>query len=111
MRPLCKCGIRPRAVNYKKQGQIFYRSLCEICMSRGLYAGIPRWHRAGYKMKSVCDRCGYRSEVQDIFRVYHVDGDLNNCRFSNLKTVCANCRVLLSREKSGWRQGDLIADY
>ena len=27
MRPLCKCGLRPRAVNYKKNNKTYYRSL------------------------------------------------------------------------------------
>jgi len=110
MRPLCKCGQRPRAVNYKKQGKIYYRKLCDICMSRGLYHGIPRWHRAGYIKKLQCDKCGIRSQHPEIFQVFHVDGNLDNCRFSNLKTVCCNCSRILAKEGISWRQGDLIAD-
>ena len=111
MRPLCKCGVRPRAINYKKGNRTYYRSLCEVCMAHGLYHGIPRWARAGYKMKTVCDRCGFKSPHREVFRVFHVDGNLDNCRFTNLKTVCANCAQVLSKEGVAWRQGDLIADY
>ena len=111
MRPLCKCGLRPRAINYKKGNRIYYRSLCEVCMSYGVYHGIPRWLRAGYKMKAVCDKCGFKSPHSEVFRVFHVDGDLNNCRFANLKTVCANCAQVLSKEGIAWKQGDLIADF
>jgi hypothetical protein len=32
MRPLCACGQRPAAVNYKKDGKTFYRKKCEICL-------------------------------------------------------------------------------
>jgi hypothetical protein len=111
MRPLCKCGLRPRAINYKKQGKTYYRSLCEICLSHGLFYNIPRWQRNGYKPKNFCEKCGFKSPHKEIFRVFHVDGNLNNCRPSNLKTVCCNCSQILSKEGITWRQGDLIADY
>jgi len=62
-------------------------------------------------MKSQCDKCGFRSPHKEVFRVFHVDGNLENCRISNLKTVCANCSQVLSKEGITWRQGDLIADY
>ena len=111
MRPLCKCGIRPRAINYKKGNRVYYRSLCEICLAHGVNHGIPRWQRAGYKIKNQCDKCGFKSPHKEVFRVFHVDGNLDNCRPSNLKTVCANCRTILAKEGITWRQGDLVADY
>ena len=111
MRPLCKCGERPKAINYKKQGKVYYRSLCEICLAHGLYHGIPRWHRAGYRPKSQCEKCGFKSPHREIFRVFHIDGNLNNCRYNNLKTICLNCAKILGKEGITWRQGDLIADY
>jgi hypothetical protein len=111
MRPLCKCGSRPRAINYKKNGRVYYRSLCEICMAHGVNHGIPRWFRAGYRMKLQCDRCGFKSLHKEPFRVFHVDGNLDNCRPANLKTVCANCAQVLAKEGVNWKQGDLVADY
>lgn len=111
MRPMCKCGFRPRAVNYKKNNKTYYRKLCEICAKEGLFSRIPRWERAGYKLKSQCEKCGFRSSYKEIFRVFHIDGNLDNCRFSNLKTICCNCSQILGREGITWRQGDLIADY
>jgi hypothetical protein len=111
MRPLCKCGLRPKAINYKKGRKIYYRSLCEICLKHGEYHGIPRWARSGYKMKSVCEKCGFKSPHKEVFRVFHMDGNLNNCRPSNLKTICCNCSLVLGKEGISWRQGDLIADY
>ena len=80
-------------------------------MANGLYHGIPRWFRAGYKIKNQCDKCGFKSSHKEIFRVFHIDGDLNNCRHNNLKTVCANCVQVLSKEGLTWKQGDLVADY
>ena len=111
MRPLCKCGQRPCAVNYKKNDKTYYRRLCEICMANGLYHGIPRWKRANYKIKNTCDKCGFKSPHLEVFKVFHIDGDLNNCRHANLKTVCANCAQLLGKTDATWRQGDLVADY
>jgi predicted HNH restriction endonuclease len=47
---------------------------------------------------------------QEVFSVFHVDGDLNNCSHINLKTVCANCQRVLHKEGVKWRQGDLVPD-
>jgi len=111
MRPLCKCGQRPKAINYRKHDRVYYRSLCEICMAHGIGHGIPRWARAGYKIKLQCEKCGFKSAHHEVFRVFHVDGNLDNCRYANLKTVCCNCSQLLGKEGITWRQGDLVADY
>ena len=109
MRPLCACGMRPTAVNYKKNGKTFYRSQCNACI-KGLDAGIPRWYRSGYRAKNSCDKCGFKSAHKEVFAVFHVDGDLDNCRTANLKTVCANCARVLHKEGVKWRQGDLVPD-
>ena len=111
MRPLCKCGQRPAAINYKKNNRVYYRSLCEICLKHGKYHGVARWQRSGYKKKNQCDRCGFKSPHPEVFNVYHVDEDLNNCKVANLKTVCANCQRVLAKEGIKWRQGDLTADF
>lgn len=110
MRPLCKCGLRPAAVNYHKNGKTYYRSKCETCLY-GNEDVIPRWYRAGYKKLSKCDKCGYTSKHPEQFDVYHVDENLNNCRPTNLKTVCANCQRVLHKEGVRWRQGDLVPDF
>lgn len=112
MRPLCKaCNERPRALNYYKGKKPYYRTLCEACLAHGPKAHIPRWKRAGYKIKSQCEKCGHRSPHLEVFRVFHIDGNLDNCRPSNLKTICANCAQVLHKEGITWRQGDLVADY
>ena len=110
MRPLCSCGLRPTAINYKKHGKTFYRSMCNVCLKHGADAGAPRWHRSGYRIKNQCDKCGFKSLHSEVFAVFHVDGDLNNCRPANLKTVCANCSRVLHKENVRWRQGDLVPD-
>jgi hypothetical protein len=79
-------------------------------MTNGIYHGIPRWARAGYQIKNHCEKCGFKSTHREVFRVFHVDSDLNNCRPANLKTVCCNCAQVLGKEGITWRQGDLVAD-
>ena len=111
MRPLCECGLRPSAVNYHKNGNTFYRSMCETCLKKGKFFGVPKWYRAGYRKKSQCDKCGFKSQHKEVYAVYHVDENLNNCRPSNLKTVCANCQRVLAKEGVKWKQGDLTADF
>jgi hypothetical protein len=111
MRSLCKtCKEKPCAVNYYRQGKIFYRKDCDSC-ARGATPKKARWAQAGYKKKDSCEKCGYRSKHPEQFNVYHVDGNLNNCRPLNLKTICANCQRTLQKEGVTWRQGDLLADY
>lgn len=111
MRNLCKsCQQRPVAVNYHKEGRVYYRTKCDHCVNNRKN-GIPRWKLAGYKKKSACDRCGFSSKYQEQFNVYYVDGNPDNCQFSNLKTVCANCQRVLHHFKLPWRQGDLVPDF
>ena len=111
MRKLCKkCQKRPVAVNYLKAGKTYYRSVCDHC-ARSRNDGNPLWALKGYVKKSVCDKCGFKSPHPDVFNVYFVDGDLANCRYTNLKTVCANCQRTLQKEGVRWKQGDLRPDF
>ena len=55
MRPLCKCGVKPVAINYYKKGKPFYRSKCESCTRHGKpLHGAPKWKQAGYEKKAEC---------------------------------------------------------
>jgi hypothetical protein len=111
MRKLCKnCQQRPVAINYCKEGKIYYRSKCDHC-ARGLKTERPMWALSGYCKKDQCDRCGFKSRHTEIFNVFYVDGNLTNNRSANLKTVCANCQRILHKEGARWRQGDLIPDF
>lgn len=110
-RDLCYvCKKRPVAINYYKNGKTFYRSKCDHC-SKNRKKDNPLWALSGYKKKNVCDKCGFSSKYQEIFSIYYVDGNAKNCRPTNLKTICANCQVLLYKSKLPWRQGDLKPDF
>jgi hypothetical protein len=111
MRDLCKkCNQRPVAINYYKEGKPFYRSKCDHC-ARERKEGTPLWFKAGYKKKAACDKCSFTSKYPEQFNVFYVDGDPTNCRYTNLKTVCANCQRILHKLKLPWRQGDLRPDF
>lgn len=111
MRPLCICKQRPAAVNYHKGGRTYYRKKCEICLKSGVIGhGIPKWKISGYQKKSTCEKCGFKSVHEEQFNVYHLDGDLESCRPSNLKTICANCQRIIQKEGYKWKQGDLRPD-
>lgn len=111
MRPLCKCRQRPAAINYKKGGTTYYRKLCETCLRNGVGHGIPIWQQRGYQKKEYCEKCGFKSKHEEQFNVFHIDGDLNNSRPYNLKTICANCQRLLQKKDAKWKQGDLTPDF
>jgi hypothetical protein len=111
MRKLCKkCNQRPAAINYYKDSTPYYRRVCDHC-ARGSKDGIPKWFKAGYRKKTKCDKCGFTSKYKEQFNVFHIDGDLDNCKITNLKTVCANCQRILHDLNLPWRQGDLSPDF
>lgn len=111
MRPLCNsCKKKPCAINYYKEGRAYYRTKCDTCAA-GATPKAPRWYQLGYRQKDYCEKCGFKSKHKEVFNVFHIDGDLNNCRPTNLKTICANCQRTLHREGEKWRQGDLTPDF
>ena len=112
MRPLCGCGFYPAAINYKKNNRIYYRSKCDRCLRfpAGQF-NVPKWYSSGYRMKTYCEKCNFRSNHTEQFNVYHIDGNLLNCSFKNLKTICANCQRILCKHGVTWKQGDLFPDF
>jgi len=112
-RPVCKaCHQRPCAVNYHSDGVIHYRSRCESCArkNRGIRARDPRWKTSGYKKKMLCDRCGFKARFSAQILVFHIDGNLNNVEHKNLRCICKNCEVDVSKNDLVWRPGDLEPD-
>jgi len=113
-RPFCKdCNQRPRAINYRKNGITHYRSICDECGKKKpkKKSKISNWEKAGYKKKQVCDNCGFKSLYQTQMTVFHIDGDLRNVNYVNLRTVCLNCVEIIKRKEINWKRGDLQIDY
>lgn len=113
MRPICSvCNQRPRAINCYRGDRVYYRSRCWACIRRNKKKKPqkPRWELAGYKKKTVCDRCGFRSKFATQLLVFHTDGNLNNTSVRNLRTICLNCVAEIKKTDAIWRRGDLEPD-
>jgi hypothetical protein len=102
----------PAAVNCHRGDRVYYRRLCSSCIRRGrrLPQQKPRWESAGYRKMTQCDRCGFRARYSTQLTVFHVNGDLRDCDVRNLRTVCLNCVVEVSKSDLPWRRGDLEED-
>jgi len=107
-RPICEtCGQRPKAINYYKDKQPYFRRKCEQCLK--IHKPVkPLWVDSGYKVKRNCEACGFKPSIRSQVTVFYIDGDLTNVAYRNLKTVCLNCNAELI--KTGWSRGDLTPD-
>ena len=111
MREICrKCSQREVAINYHKNGTTYYRSVCDHCSKKRIKSNFP-WEKAGYKKKPHCDLCGFKSLYPTQMTVFHIDGDLNNIAFNNLRTICLNCVEVVKKKEVTWKRGDLQVDY
>lgn len=113
-RPICKeCNKNPCAINYVKKNVKHYRSICDECGSKKTKKKPkePLWQSAGYKKKQICDNCGFKSLYPTQTTVFHIDGDLKNTNYNNLRTICLNCVEVIKRKEVTWRRGDLQIDY
>jgi hypothetical protein len=113
-RKLCPgCHGRPVAINYIRKSKVYYRSLCSHCLRKGkrLKNQPPLWFKSGYRKKDLCEHCKFKAKFpKEQLTVFHVDGDLKNVSWLNLKTVCLNCAVEISRSTLPWRRADLEPD-
>lgn len=112
-RPLCAaCHGNPAAINYKSGDKIRYRKVCASCSRKGKKPrSLPGWTKTGYKKKLTCERCNFKAKTPQQIFVYYIDGNLKNNTWTNLRCVCANCRIELNSSKTTWRESPLVADY
>jgi hypothetical protein len=113
-RPLCNiCNKHHAAINYVKEGIKHYRKHCDDCGKKKKKgkSRTPKWETTGYKKKTVCDNCGFKSIYTSQMIVYYIDGDLENTDNRNLRTVCLNCTEVIKRKEVNWKRGDLQIDY
>ena len=106
-RALCPiCQKKPIAINCIQKGKTYYRKMCDACMRAGKKL-IPRpasWIVSGYKKLNHCESCGFVA-IQPYLQlnVFHVDGNLKNTNWTNLKTICLNCTPLVYKSKLPWK--------
>tara|TARA_R110000803_G_scaffold24287_1_gene58745 strand:- start:317 stop:667 length:351 start_codon:yes stop_codon:yes gene_type:complete len=112
-RPICnKCNKNACAVNYVKDGTRHYRSMCHVCKKKNpKRPHVYLWQRAGYNKDTNCFLCGFKSQYSTQTTVYHIDGDITNVDFVNLRTVCLNCVEIVKKKEVNWKRGDLTVDY
>jgi len=119
----CKCGklIRYNAVLYGSK-------LCKGCRLKELYKNPknhPRWQggisKKGYSYKFneslrnfvrnrdnyTCQNCGMTEEEHLIVRnrvlsIHHIDYNKQNCKKSNLITLCLTCNVKANSSRDYW---------
>lgn len=85
-RGTCKiCGIRPKTVNYIKNGRTFYRSTCGVCKHGSLANTMPKWMFDGYKKQQVCETCNFKAKFTEQLLVISEN--------KKYKTVCLNCQI------------------
>jgi hypothetical protein len=89
-----------------------YRKTCQTCIrkKKNLPPCKPKWMSSGYKKKSICDYCGFRSLYQSQMTVFHINGNLEDTKLTNLKTICLNCVEVVKRREVNWKRGDLQID-
>ena len=113
MRPICStCGKNHCAINYIRNDVKHYRKLCDECGRKKTKnkPRTPNWQSAGYKKKLTCDLCGFKGMYNNQTTVFHIDGNLENVGFFNLRTICLNCVEVVKRKEVNWRRGDLTVD-
>ena len=113
-RDLCPtCLENLVAVNYVRDGVRHYRNQCVSCLRKGrrLKPQPPAWVKTGYKKPANCEACGFRAKLTKQLFVYHIDGNLKNNNWPNLKTVCANCRIELGGSKVAWKPAKIVPDF
>ena len=115
IRNLCvSCNKQPQAINYiDTEGIRHYRSRCASCIrqNQNLKPQPPLWAKSGYKKKERCEMCNFKAKSAKQLFVYHIDGNLKNVNWHNLKTVCANCRIDIIESKLPWKPSDLVPDF
>lgn len=98
------CGIRPRAINYKKGSTTYYRRLCDSCLTEYKKSRTPQWQKQGYKKKLKCEACGFVSKYDEQLVVFEYKDDF--------KTICLNCETGAKiSKKLEIRRGDLKPDF
>jgi len=114
-RKLCPtCNNNPVAVNYIKEGRTHYRSMCSSCIHKGrkVKPAPPAWFKGGYRKKPHCEKCGFKAKYpEDQLRVFHLDGNLRNHAWTNLRTICLNCQQEVFKSRLPWKPADLVPDF
>jgi hypothetical protein len=103
-RKVCaRCGLNPQAINYKKEDRIYYRSLCDPCLTQQIKKRKPKWIIEGYKKKIKCEACGFNPTYTEQLTVYEYK--------ENFKTLCLNCETAVRIANKFVKKSDIKPDF
>ncbi len=112
IRPTCPCCLtKPVAIINHRYGKTYYRKKCDQCYRKKKKPLPAAWVRSGYKKKEVCEKCRFKFRHPDQASVFHLDGNVNNADWVNLKTICANCQIELAHSTMKWKPAKISADF
>lgn len=104
MRETCdQCHSNPKAINYKKQEKVYYRSLCDACIVKARKNTKPLWVKQGYKKKLKCESCEFVAKLPDQLTVCDYKGSWH--------TVCLNCDVYIKTTNILIKKSNLRSDF
>lgn len=109
-RPFCEnCNIglaRPNGIS--KHGFKKWHKYCSNCAK---YFYDKRYKHLKAK-KSTCDECKFTPQDICQLDIVYIDGDKNNKKNANIKTLCANCNRLFQKniKKSKKKLLDITVD-
>lgn len=107
------CNKNPATVNYVRNGKTYYRKLCYHCIKQkkaDKQLPIQLLKKSGYKKKTICDRCGFKSKIQKQIKIYYRDQNPFNVSLSNLRSYCLNCMCEVNNNPA-LAFSEIIADY
>lgn len=111
-RPICpSCRIKPVAIANYQRGKIYYRNRCDQCYRKNKKPAPAGWIRSGYRKKDKCEKCGFRFKHPEQSDVFHLDGNIDNNDWVNLKTICLNCAVDVKHSNLKWKPTGLTPDF
>lgn len=112
VRPICPaCKIKPVAISNRRGGHPNYRNRCDQCYRKNKKPAPAGWIRSGYKKKLKCEKCGFKFKYTTQSDVFHIDGNMDNNNWVNLKTVCLNCVEEVKHSNLPWTLTGLTPDF
>lgn len=99
------CGRNPVAVSGRTPtGKLRFKKRCEECIRRSRAIRLNGHRDFVLKHKKPhCEECGFVAEHPCQLDVDHIDGDRENARPENFRTLCANCHRLKTHRNGDHR--------
>ena len=107
------CNKHSVAVNYTRKGKTYYRKICYYCIKdrkQNKNQTSQLLKKSGYKKKTVCDRCGFKSKTPAQIKIHFRDQNPYNVSLSNIRSYCINCTIEIANNPTADRR-DILADY